>query len=70
MQTSAVKGADLTVQALDNEGVERITGVPGEANLDFLEALRSSSIKLVVSLRPIARRLPPPICRGSSSTTA
>ncbi len=49
MQTSAVKGADLMVRALENEGVECIFGVPGEENLDFLEALRTSRIKLVVT---------------------
>jgi acetolactate synthase I/II/III large subunit len=37
------------VRALENEGVERIFGVPGEENLDLLEALRTSSIKLVVT---------------------
>ncbi len=49
MQPSTVKGADLLVRALENEGVECIFGVPGEENLDFLEALRTSSIKLVVT---------------------
>ena len=33
------KGSDLLVAALENEGVERIFGVPGEENLDFLESL-------------------------------
>jgi acetolactate synthase-1/2/3 large subunit len=49
MQRLTVKGADLMVRALENEGVEYIFGVPGEENLDFLEALRTSSIKLVVT---------------------
>src|SRR5258708_14349729 len=44
-----MKGADLMVRALENEGVESIFGVPGEENLDLLEALRTSSIKLVVT---------------------
>ena len=43
------KGSDLLVAALANEGVERIFGVPGEENLDFLEALRTSKIRLVVT---------------------
>ncbi|KCZ99081.1 acetolactate synthase [Hyphomonas polymorpha PS728] len=43
------KGSDLFVAALENEGVERIFGVPGEENLDFLESLRTSSIKLVLT---------------------
>ena len=43
------KGSDLLVAALENEGVERIFGVPGEENLDVLESLRTSSIKLVLT---------------------
>jgi len=49
MQPSTVKGADLMVRALENEGVTCIFGVPGEENLDFLEAIRTSRIKLVVT---------------------
>ena len=33
------KGSDLLVAALENEGVERIFGVPGEENLDVVESL-------------------------------
>ena len=43
------KGSDLLVAALENEGVDRIFGVPGEENLDFLESLRNSSIELVLT---------------------
>ncbi len=43
------KGSDLLVAALENEGVEFIFGVPGEENLDVLEALRGSSIRLVLT---------------------
>jgi acetolactate synthase-1/2/3 large subunit len=43
------KGSDLFVAALENEGVQRIFGVPGEENLDTVESLRTSSIKLVVT---------------------
>src|SRR6266403_2954981 len=43
------KGSDLLVAALENEGVERIFGVPGEENLDVLDSLRGSKIKLVVT---------------------
>jgi acetolactate synthase-1/2/3 large subunit len=46
--TKRKKGADLLVAALENEGVERIFAVPGEENLDVLEALRTSRIELVV----------------------
>jgi acetolactate synthase I/II/III large subunit len=43
------KGSDLFVAALENEGVDRIFGVPGEENLDVVESLRRSSIELVVT---------------------
>jgi acetolactate synthase-1/2/3 large subunit len=43
------KGSDLLVQALENEGVERIFGIPGEENLDMVESLRTSSIELVLT---------------------
>ncbi|MFS8149591.1 thiamine pyrophosphate-binding protein [Vreelandella titanicae] len=41
------KAADFVVQCLENEGVEYVFGIPGEENLDLLESLRRSSIKLV-----------------------
>lgn len=44
-----LKGSDLLVKALENEGVDRIFGVPGEENLDVLESLRTSSIKLILT---------------------
>ena len=43
------KGSDLLVTALENEGVDRIFGVPGEENLDVVESLRGSSIQLVLT---------------------
>ncbi len=44
-----MKATDLFVKALENEGVEYIFGIPGEENLDFLESLRTSKIKLIVT---------------------
>jgi acetolactate synthase I/II/III large subunit len=44
-----MKGAELLVAALGNEDVKQIFGVPGEENLDIVEALRNSSIKLVLT---------------------
>ena len=38
-----MKASDLFVRCLENEGVERIYGVPGEENLDFMESLRISN---------------------------
>jgi acetolactate synthase I/II/III large subunit len=37
------------VAALENEDVTQIFGIPGEENLDVVEALRNSTIKLVVT---------------------
>ncbi|MHC1479083.1 acetolactate synthase large subunit [Frateuria aurantia] len=43
------KGSDLLVAALENEGVDTIFGIPGEENLDVVESLRKSSIRLVLT---------------------
>jgi acetolactate synthase-1/2/3 large subunit len=43
------KGSDILVAALENEGVERIFGIPGEENLDVVESIRKSSIQLVLT---------------------
>ncbi|MFN2360536.1 MAG: acetolactate synthase large subunit, partial [Marinobacter sp.] len=42
-------GAELFVRALENEGVRYIFAVPGEENLDLLEALRESGIELILN---------------------
>jgi acetolactate synthase-1/2/3 large subunit len=44
-----MKAATLFVKALEAEGVKCIFGVPGEENLDLVEALRESSIRLIVT---------------------
>src|ERR1700683_147581 len=49
MRGYLMNGAELLVSALENEGVEQIFGIPGEENLDVVEALRHSSIKLVLT---------------------
>src|ERR1700739_4788691 len=41
--------SELLVGALENEGVERIFGIPGEENLDVVESLRKSSIQLILT---------------------
>lgn len=43
------KGSDLLVAALENEGVDRIFGIPGEENLDVVESIRKSSIELILT---------------------
>ncbi len=44
-----MKTSDLFVKALENEGVKYIFGIPGEENLDFLNSLKGSSIKLILT---------------------
>ena len=44
-----MNAAALFVKALEAEGVRRIFGVPGEENLDLVEALRDSKIELIVT---------------------
>ncbi|MFK3650037.1 acetolactate synthase large subunit [Lysobacter enzymogenes] len=43
------KASDLFVAALEAEGVQYVFGIPGEENLDLLESLRTSSIRLVLT---------------------
>ncbi|MBY6205104.1 acetolactate synthase large subunit [Halomonas denitrificans] len=47
--SQSVSGAKRLVECLEAEGVTRIYGVPGEENLDLLDALRESSIDVVVT---------------------
>ncbi len=44
-----MKASDIFVKSLEAEGVEYIFGVPGEENLDFLESLRTSKIKFILT---------------------
>ena len=44
-----MKASDLLVRCLEEEGVEFIYGVPGEENLDMLESMRTSKIKLILT---------------------
>ncbi len=44
-----MKAAALFVKALEAEEVEYIFGIPGEENLDFLNALKGSSIRLILT---------------------
>jgi acetolactate synthase I/II/III large subunit len=48
-QRTMIKGSDLLVAALENEGVDRIFGIPGEENLDVVDSIRKSSIQLVIT---------------------
>jgi acetolactate synthase I/II/III large subunit len=44
-----VKATELIVKCLENEGVEYIFGVPGEENMDLLDALLGSPIRFVMT---------------------
>ena len=44
-----MKASDLFIKALENEGIEYIFGVPGEENLDMVESLKKSKIKLILT---------------------
>ncbi|TCP29414.1 acetolactate synthase-1/2/3 large subunit [Scopulibacillus darangshiensis] len=39
-----MKAAELLVKCLEQQGIEYIFGVPGEENIDFIDALNNSSI--------------------------
>ena len=44
-----MKSAELFVKCLETEGVEYMYGVPGEENIDVMDALLSSRIKFVTT---------------------
>lgn len=44
-----MKAAELFVKCLENEGVEYIFGIPGEENLDVMDALLDSPIRFVTT---------------------
>src|SRR5437870_5709394 len=44
-----MKAAELIVRCLENEAVEYIFGLPGEENMDVLDALLDSSIQFVMT---------------------
>jgi len=44
-----MKASDLLIRALESEGVEYIFGIPGEENLDMLNSLKDSPIKLMLT---------------------
>ena len=44
-----MKSAELFIRCLENEGVEFIFGIPGEENLDVMDALLASSIRFITT---------------------
>jgi len=44
-----MKAAEVFIKCLENEGIEYIYGIPGEENLDIMDALLDSSIQFVTT---------------------
>ena len=44
-----MKAAELFVKCLENEGIDRIYGIPGEENIDVMDALLDSAIDFVTT---------------------
>jgi len=44
-----MKAAELFIKALENEGVEYLFGIPGEENLDVMDALLDSPIRFITT---------------------
>ena len=44
-----MKGSDLFVKCLEEEGVRYVFALPGEENIDLLESLRASKIKVIIN---------------------
>ena len=42
-----MKVAELLVRCLENEGVKFAFGIPGEENLDLMDALHDSTIRFI-----------------------
>ncbi len=43
------KGSELFVRCLENEGIERIFGIPGEENIDVMDVLLDSKIQFITT---------------------
>lgn len=46
--TESMNAAEVLVKCLENEGVEYVFGIPGEENLDMMNALEKSNIRVIV----------------------
>ncbi len=44
-----MKGSELFVKCLENEGIDTIFGIPGEENLDVMDALLDSPIRFITT---------------------
>ena len=46
-EKKTINVAQMLVKGLEHEGVEYIFGIPGEENLDVMDALKDSDIKFI-----------------------
>ncbi len=44
-----MKAADLFIRCLENEDVENIFGLPGEANIDVMDVLLDSKMRFITT---------------------
>lgn len=44
-----MKGSELFIKCLENEGIKTIFGIPGEENLDVMDALLDSNIRFITT---------------------
>jgi len=44
-----MKAAEVFIKCLENEGIEYIYGIPGEENLDIMDAILDSSLKFITT---------------------
>ena len=44
-----MKAAELFVRCLENEGLTHVFGIPGEENLDVMDAFLDSSVRFVTT---------------------
>ena len=44
-----MKAAELFIRCLENEGVDRIFGIPGEENIDLMDVLLDSPIRFITT---------------------
>ena len=54
-----MRGAELFVRCLENEGVDYIFGIPGEENLDVMDALLDSRIRFITTRQVGPLQQPP-----------
>ena len=44
-----MKAAEVFIKCLENEGIDYVYGIPGEENLDIMDAILDSSIQFITT---------------------